>query len=170
MIDVTGSQHDRLAAHLHTLDDESASRADKMHASDALARGGKPAMALLIGRLRQPRDQLFLNDVVVDHGRMNAGPAVRTSVTVKWQCEALLYAMLESVPSSTEGPDLGAIAVAPLAYISDWVAFLDRVKDLSLDEIHAVARAEHDAVTRSLSTSQRMRPSATPSSINKDSP
>ena len=66
----------------------------KLRAVHALLQGGTLALSLLISRLAQPSDPLFLKETLIPTGPLNPGPPRKMCVTLKYQIETILYEIL----------------------------------------------------------------------------
>ena len=125
-----------LRAALSLLDEKKASQDDKLAACEALVDAGAEAIPLLVERLLAEHDPVFLEDLLVDTGPMNAGPTQNVTVSVKFQVEALLYCIVwpeDEAPPNADGkkdplqalrPDPAELnlgdARPPLAFVNDW--------------------------------------------------
>jgi len=148
-----------LKDHITILDDEAAPGDAKMVSSDAIVAAGKTAISLLIDRLQQPDDPLFLEQLRVPTGPMHAGPPAVVPVRVKYHVETLLYRIV--YPSGTIADDGAAPATGdspadlisrdvldqerpPLAFIDNWPAWWQTHQGESLDEIQSWSQGAID--------------------------
>jgi len=149
------------------LDDASAPVEAKLDASRTLETLGKASIGPLIARLGQAADPVFLEDAVVEPGPMSSGPAARVPVSVKFEVERILYAIVypDDFPGMKPRPPKDAPPVAlanlqakfdvgrdaltsedvarpPIAFIEDWPTWWKEHQGESLAEIRKWARRE----------------------------
>lgn len=160
--DVTKTETEELRAQLRILDDAAAPRDAKRVACDRLTDAGTAAIPVLIERLHNSDDPIFLDAVRVQTGPMHAGAPVVRDVTVKFQVESLLYRIIYPEPWPADGPtppaDRGPANIAealspgilansrpPLAFVEDWASWWKTHAGESLDTIRAWSLGEVDA-------------------------
>jgi hypothetical protein len=154
---------DSLREQIALLDDIAAPADAKQAASDALVAAGKAAIPVLIGRLENPEDHLYLDGVRVPTGPMNAGPPATMPVQVRFQVESLLYRIVrppaEKPAASVRAGARAASGGVPtidherlgvettratpeLRLVDDWPAWWRAHRDESLEQIREWFRDE----------------------------
>ena len=146
------------------LGDPVAARDDKLRAVDELGAAGLAAVPLLIERLKNVDDAVFLDDVPLETGPMNPGPPVKARTTARFMCELVLYRIIAPEPASPSvalgarskktGLDAtrpaGGIEIEvprpPVAWGRDWSGFWAKHKGESLDTIKRFSQSEIDRV------------------------
>jgi len=150
------STNSNLLQQIAILYDEKAPGEAKLVAADALVDAGKGAIPLLIDRLGQDENPIFLDRMKVATGPMHAGPPTVLPVGVKFQIESMLYRIIapdDQVPTEKAAPAPGGIGALidsslldasrpPLAFVKDWSAWWGAHKHDSLEEMRAWAKAE----------------------------
>jgi hypothetical protein len=148
------------------LADPIAARDDKLAAVDELTKAQLAAVPLLVERLKDTGDAVFLDDVGVETGPMNPGPPVVTRTTARFMAELILYRIIApdehasgialGARSSKSGLDAtrpaGGLELEdtrpPIAWVRDWSAFWSKHKGDSLDEIKRWSSDEIDRIWR----------------------
>ena len=145
--------------------DLEAPRDVKLVACDRLVDAGKDAIPILVERLGQLDDPVFLSDAPVSTGPMHTGPPIVREVNLKFQLQTLLYRIIcpdplvddrknDSPPDPMTGPDLDA-ALSPkvlqasrpqLAFVEDWPSWWKQHQSESLEDIRDWSAREVDAL------------------------
>ena len=126
---------------------------DKHEASEVLVGAGKDAIALLVERLLDRRDALFLEQTSVATGPLHAAPAALLPTTVRYQVETLLYRIVAPQRRALENktrldalkPQVSAPDVRPpIPWVADWGLFQRAHKNESIEDIRAWSAEELD--------------------------
>ncbi len=164
------------------LGDPVAARDDKLRAVDELTAAELRAAPLLVERLQDTSDAVFLDDYRVDTGPLNPGPPLSTTTTARFMCELILYRIIAPEPKETSlalgarASKTGLDAVrpaggldfevprAPVAWVRDWSAYWAAHKGESLDVIRRESAAAIDRLWReaALATTAAPTPGAGP--------
>ncbi len=159
-----------LKEQLAILEDAHAPEDQKLVASERLVDAGADAIPLLVERLAVADDPIFLDTMRIPTGPMHAGPPVVRQVTVRYQVERMLYAIIYPQPWPKDAPvqkaDRGplsdpayadvlspAILMSsrpPLAFVKDWQSWLKTHRSESLEEMRAWSLEEVDRLWSSI--------------------
>ena len=156
----TSPSERELRYHLLRLGDDLVAREDKLASLAAL--DGAAAIPLLVERLSDSDDPLFLDDREVPTGPMNPGPPIVAPTTVRFEAEARLYEIISGeaageTASSPYPPELQASMgriegrhdmlggdSAPPKLVDDWAAWWKEHEGDTIEQIRAWAAAERD--------------------------
>ncbi|MBT6433401.1 MAG: hypothetical protein HOK97_05255 [Deltaproteobacteria bacterium] len=117
----------------------------KLRASHTLTQGGQLSLGILIERLAEPGDPIFLNEMLVTTGPLNPGPPRKMRVTLKYQIEHILYEILypeqspraELLGDSQLNTDIstGPSKPLPKQSLMEMKADWDKARDLAIGEL-----------------------------------
>ncbi len=136
---------ENLQYQLLCLEDPVVLPAHKLRATAILIAGGKLSLPLLIERLANPEDVLFMEELLVPTGVMNPGPPRAMAVTLKFQIENILYEIL--YPEQAPRPELrgepvgietdtkGTGAPSPVQTLAQMKADWENARDQGIDRL-----------------------------------